>query len=112
MARVTDFYVDAGSYFASLLIVCDANKQPLNLTGYTVKAQIKKHPEALTSYEITTSLFSAAAGQVKLYIDQEVSSALKKGTWFYDVEITHIASGAKKRVSEGLVFVNPQITTN
>lgn len=110
MATISNLYVDQGSDYASVVTVLSANGSPLNLTGYTVKSQMRKSFSSSQAFDFTAEVYNAAMGQIKLSLTAAQSQLIPAGRWLYDVEITQVSSGAKKRVVEGIVEVTPQIT--
>jgi hypothetical protein len=109
MATISNLFVDAGANYSNIITVAATNGQALNLTGYTVKSQMRKSYSSSVAYNFTASVYDAAGGKVRLQLDSDQSSAIPAGRWLYDVEITS-QSGTKTRVVEGIVTVNPQIT--
>lgn len=109
MATISNLFVDAGSNFNNIITVAATNGLPLDLTGYTVKSQIRKSYTSTLSYTFTSSVYDALAGKIKLELTAVQSEAIAPGRWLYDVEITSSA-GIKTRVIEGVVTVTPQIT--
>lgn len=110
MATITNLYVDQGSDYASIMTLTGPNGQALNLTGYTVKSQMRKHYTSSTSYDFTCTIVDALTGQIQISMSATVSTPIKAGRYLYDVEITNTGSGAKKRVVEGAVILTGQIT--
>lgn len=109
MATISNLYVDAGSTYSNIITVTATNGQALNLSGYTVASQMRKSYQSSTSYTFTATVYDAAAGKIRLQLTDDQSSAIPAGRWLYDVEIES-STGAKTRVVEGIVTVNPQIT--
>lgn len=109
MATVSNLYVDSGADYSNIITVSASNGQALNLTGYTVKSQMRKSYSSSTAYPFTASIYDANNGKVRLQLANTQSSAIPAGRWLYDVEITS-PSGTKTRVVEGIVTVNPEIT--
>lgn len=109
MATVSNLFVDAGSDYSNIVSVMATTGQPLDLTNYTVKSQMRKSYSSSTAYNFTTSIYNATNGKVKLELTAAQSEAIPPGRWLYDVEITS-PSGTKTRVVEGIVTVTPQIT--
>lgn len=109
MATISNLYVDAGSTYSNIITVGSTNGSALNLTGYTVKSQMRKSYSSSTAYDFTSSIYDAVAGKIRLQLTDLQSQAIPAGRWLYDVEITS-PSGTKTRVVEGIVTVNPQIT--
>lgn len=102
--------MDQGSDFATLVSVKSASGAPLILTGYTVKSQMRKSYSSSTAYNFTATVHDAPTGKIKLALLASQSELIPPGRWLYDVEISNTATGAKKRVVEGIVTVTPQIT--
>lgn len=109
MATIANLFVDQGTDYNSIITVASANGRPLDLTGYTVKSQIRKSYSSSIFHNFNASIFSAATGKVKLQLLSSDSELITAGRWLYDVEITS-PSGIKTRVVEGIVTVSPQIT--
>jgi hypothetical protein len=109
MATISNLFVDAGTTYSNIITVAATTGQPLDLTNYTVKSQMRKSYSSSTAYNFTTSVYDPTAGKVRLQLDPTQSEAIPPGRWLYDVEITS-PTGAKTRVVEGIVTVTPQIT--
>jgi hypothetical protein len=109
MATISNLFVDAGANYSNIITVIGSNGQPLNLTGYTVAAQMRKSFQSSIAYNFTSTIYIANQGKVRLQLDAEQSEEIPPGRWLYDVEITS-PTGFKTRVVEGIVTVNPQIT--
>lgn len=109
MATISNLYVDAGSTYSNIITVTASNGAALNLTGYTVASQMRKSYQSSTAYAFTAAVYDAANGKIRLQLTDEQSAAIPAGRWLYDVEIES-SVGAKTRVVEGIVTVNPQIT--
>jgi len=110
LATISNLFVDAGSDFSSLVTVASSTGAPLILTGYTVKSQMRKSFSSSQYFDFNASVYDANFGKIKLSLTAVQSEAIPAGRWLYDVEITNTATGAKKRVVEGIVTVTPQIT--
>lgn len=109
MATISNLFVDAGSTYSNVISVAATNGAPLNLTGYTVKSQMRKSYQSSTAFAFTASVYDAINGKIRLQLTPSESEAIPAGRWLYDVEITS-PSGTKTRVIEGIVTINPQIT--
>ena len=109
MATISNLFVDAGSDFSNIITVAATNGQPLNLTGFTVAAQMRKSYSSSVAYNFTAIIYMAQNGEVRLQLAAAQSSVIPAGRWLYDVEITS-PSGSKTRVVEGIVTITPQIT--
>lgn len=109
MAAISNIYLDAGSDYSNIITLDSAGGAPLDVTGYTVKSQMRKSYSSSTFYNFTTSIFNAAAGQIQLSMTAAQTELIPAGRWLYDVEITS-STGNRRRIVEGLVIVSPQIT--
>jgi len=109
MATITNLYIDAGADYSIIVTANQSNGDPLNLTGYTVKSQIRKSYASSTAYDFTATVYSEVAGKIRLLLTAAQTSAIKPGRYLYDVEITS-AIGEKRRVLEGIIIVTPEIT--
>ena len=62
MAAVSNFYIDQGADFSTIISLTDSNGDVLNLTGYTALAQIRKTYGSTTiAGTFTTSLAADTA---------------------------------------------------
>jgi hypothetical protein len=109
MAVISNLFVDAGSDYAVVLTAKTPGGQPINLTDYTVKSQMRKSFGSSVFVDLDAGVYNAARGQIVLRLSAADSETIEPGRWLYDVEITH-PEGHKKRVVEGIVVVSPQIT--
>ena len=109
MASVSNLFVDQGADYSNIITVASTTGAPLDLTGYTVKSQMRKSYTSSTFYNFTASVYDAVNGKVRLQLNSTQSEAIIPGRYLYDVEITS-GSGGKTRVIEGIVTVTPEIT--
>ena len=109
MATITNLYIDAGADYSIIVTANQGNGDPLNLTGYTVKSQVRKSYASPTAYDFTASIFAATSGKIRLSMTAAQTSAIKPGRYLYDVEITS-ANNEKRRVLEGIIIITPEIT--
>lgn len=109
MATISNLFVDQGATYSNIVTVVSSNGQPLNLTGYTVKSQMRKSYSSSQAYTFTCSVQDALNGKIRLQLSSAESQAITPGRYLYDVEIIS-PSGNKTRVVEGIVTVIPEIT--
>jgi hypothetical protein len=115
MAEYEKFTIDQGSDIAIQLELVDQNNNKKNLTSYSAAAKMKR---SFNSDSSDTTSFSAAVtdatdGIVTLSLTNSQTSALKVGSYVYDVEISFTDSSANtiiERVLEGKIRVNPNVT--
>lgn len=98
--------IEQGTDYEEVFTVNNPDGSPLDLTGYTGIAKIRKFPESTTSTPFSVGIVSAA-GQVVVSLANTVTSSLKGGRYYYDVIITAESTGKKSKVVDGMVIVNP-----
>ena len=108
MAAVHNLYIDQGADYSAEIGIFDDFNTPWDLNGYTGEAKIKKSYSSSTSTPFIVTI--NAAGTVTLALTAANTSTLSDGRYLYDVVITS-AAGTKTRVIEGLVTINPGVTT-
>lgn len=109
MATVKNLVIDQGSHFFVTVVISDELENPLNLSGYTVRSQLRKSYGSNTYTTISTVISSASAGEITLSLTNTQTSALRSGRYVYDVEI--VSSGnIVTRVLEGIITVTPEVT--
>lgn len=115
MAEYEKFTIDQGSDIAIQLELVDQNNNKKNLANYSAAAKMKR---TFNSDSSDTTSFSAAVtdatdGIVTLSLTNSQTSALKVGSYVYDVEISFTDSAENtiiERVLEGKIRVNPNVT--
>ena len=110
-AYVSNIVVDVGANFdQSFNLESNANA-PLNLTGYTGAAKLKKSAAtSKTAANFVVSFPDPLQGQLKISLGSTITAGLKPGRYVYDVLLTDTSS-VKQRVVEGSAIVTAGITT-
>ena len=96
--------VEQGTDYEEVFTVNNPDGSPLDLTGYTGAAKIRKFPESTASTSFNVGIVSSA-GQVLVSLANTVTSGLKSGRYYYDVIIIS-SQGKKTKVVDGMVLVN------
>lgn len=84
-----------GSTFSLQTTFTDDSDQPINLTGYTARMQVRRNPTSTDDpvVELTTEnsriVLGGAAGTVTFQITAADTAALPVGHYFYDVELVN-----------------------
>lgn len=115
MAEYEKFDIDQGSDIAIQLDLVDQNNNKKDLTNFSAAAKMKR---TFNSDSSDTTTFSAAItdaddGVLTLSLTNAQTSALKVGTYVYDVEISFQDSANNtiiERVLEGKIRVHPNVT--
>jgi len=99
---VNNITVDTGSNFYRDFYLDDVDGNPIDLTGYTGKSEIRKHPESVgVAATFTLSFVDRSSGQIRLSLDRYVTEKIKPGRYAYDVMFTD-SSSKKSIVIEGM----------
>ena len=107
---VSNISINTGVDFSQIFTLEDGNSNSaLTLTNYSVKAQMRKHPTSSGVTTFTASIEDATAGQIKIGLSTESTSALKEGRYMYDVVLTDSAN-TMSRVIEGSAMVTKGVT--
>lgn len=78
------------SYTGSTINESTGDSEPLNLTGKTVRGQIRKTADDPTPIDFTTSTFDSGTGTLdtfRLELTSSQTTSMTGGTWLYDVDI-------------------------
>ena len=108
MATKTHFTIDQGATFELVLTINDENGDDVNLTGYSVDASFKKTYTSSNSVVFTSNVINNSDILISLTANQ--TSEVAGGRYVYDVVVTS-NSGVVSRLLEGIVTVNPAVTT-
>jgi hypothetical protein len=106
---VSNIVINAGSDFSQTFNLENVANSPLNLTGYTGSALMKKHPASLGTTAFVVSFPNRIFGQVALSLGSSITSTLKPGRYCYDILLND--GSIKTRVVEGSAIVTAGITT-
>lgn len=108
---VSNITIPCGADFERTFILEDSmTNKVLNLTDYTAKSHLKKHPKSLTvSATFEVSFLNRISGEILISLGSSITSNLNPGRYCYDVLIN---DGFKtKRVVEGSALVTAGVTT-
>ena len=109
MASISNIFIDQGATFTTTVTVTDSSGSAVNLSGYSVAAQIRKTFLSASATAFTASISNASSGEITISLSSTQTAALEAGRFVYDVVIT-ASGGTKTRVVEGQVTVNPSVT--
>jgi len=110
-----NFTIEQGATFDELITYKDAAGNPVDLTGYTARMQIREKITDATpvhSMDTTTGgiTMGGTAGTIQLFISDADTAAMNmpKGG-VYDLEIVS-PTGKVTRLLEGKVIFSPEVT--
>ena len=106
-----DLVIDQGSTFAIELTVKESGSAK-NLTTYAARAQMRSTKTSSTVAGTFTCTIPnpATDGKVKMELAAATSSGMEAGLYYYDLEIHTPSDGIVKRLLEGKVTLNQEIT--
>lgn len=104
MAKIL-LVVDQGSYYTSSIDLTDENNNPLNVSGYTANATIRKHYYSVDSVSFTTTLLT---GLLQIELSANTTNAMEPGRYVYDIELIP-PSGKPARIAEGPLILTPGV---
>ena len=100
--------IEQGADFSSTFDVKKSDNSPLNLTGFSFSAKMRKHAGAAGSIGFAaTHGSSPSKGQLTLSLTNAQTGIITSGRYEYDVTITNVISGVKTKIFTGQALVNP-----
>jgi hypothetical protein len=111
MASYAELIVDQGSTFSTILTLTDdTTNLPINVSGYSINANIKKSYYSVNNTAVFTSTINDAAnGNVTILLSSSVSTNIKAGRYVYDVKVSS-PSNVATRIVEGILTVTPRVS--
>ncbi len=109
-AATYDLVVDQGSDFAIDLTITEGGSAK-NLTGYSGRAQMRStHASSSVAATFTCSVVNATAGTMKMELSASTTTGITAGRYVYDLEIYTSSDAIVKRLIQGSVTINPEVT--
>ena len=100
--------IEQGATFSSTFDVKKQDSSPLNLSGFSFSAKLRKHAAAAGSIGFGATYGSTPAnGQVTLSLTPTQTGIITAGRYEYDVLISNNFSGVKTKIFTGQAMVNP-----
>ena len=115
-AGTYNFVMDQGATYTLQMVYQDGAGNPINLTGYTAKMQLRlkygaPDPAALT---LTTEnggiTINGPTGTINILATDEQTLALDPVFYVYDLDL--ISGGTIERLIMGQITVRPEVTIN
>lgn len=106
MAIKAHITVDQGANYSTSIDVTDDAGDPVDLTGYTGAAQMRKHYTSTNAHSFTVTIGGSA---VTLSMNATTTGNITPGRYVYDCELDD-GAGTVSRLVEGIVTVTPQVT--
>jgi len=109
MATKANIVIDQGTDFNTSIDLSDDAGNPLDLSGYTAKSQIRRWYTSTTATDFSVQI---TGGTVMLSMNAATSANLTAQRYVYDLILVSNASNNVTRVVEGYVTVNPRVTVS
>jgi hypothetical protein len=110
-AAVYNLVIDQGSDFLIDLLIKE-NGVVKDLRDYFARAQMRstRTSDTVAGTFTCTVLTPATNGTVKMELPNAVSSGMAAGRYYYDLEIYTSGDSVVKRLIQGEVTLNPEVT--
>lgn len=112
-AGIYSFKAQQGETFSRVLTWKDSAGNPINLTGYTARMQLRSSATSSTVIlELTTNsgiTLGGAAGTITLTISATTMAGLTPGAYSYDLEMVS-GSGVVTPLLKGVFTIAPEVT--
>jgi hypothetical protein len=107
---VSNITIPVGEDFEQTFVLETINNSSFDLSNYTARSYLKKHPSSLNTSAIFGVIFTnQEAGELVISLGSSITSSLKPGRYSYDILIDDGIK--KKRVVEGSALVTAGVTT-
>lgn len=107
---VANITIPGGADFQQTFYLESTSNSPLNLSGYTGYAKLKKSPASLNAAAtFSVSIPSPTDGRIRISLGSTATSSLKPGRYCYDILLD--TGSTKTRVVEGSALVTAGVTT-
>lgn len=109
MAIKANLVIDQGADYQTSLNITDDDGYPVDLTGYTGVAKIRKHYTSTNAVSFTVTI-TANTGNVALSLTALQTANIVAGRYVYDVKVTDTDANTVTRLVEGIATITPQVT--
>ena len=108
-AGYQNLYIEQGSTFTFTITLDDVYGDAYNLSGYTVKSQMRKSYYSANTTAVFTSSLNPTQGVISLSLSAPTTANIATGRYVYDATITDNL-GNVTRILEGVIDVSPSVT--
>jgi len=106
MASKANLVVDQGSTYSITINLDDVNGDPMDVSGYTSRAQMRKHYTSSNAVTFTTAISN---GSLTISLTSTQTANIVSGRYVYDAELIDRFDNVT-RIVEGIVTVTPEVT--
>jgi len=108
-AGILNLNIDQGANFDQTMTLFESPTQVMNLSGFKIRAEIRKHYASTSFVAFNIVVPNPANGKVILQLTAAQTGLLMPGIYVYDME-TEDQSGSVSRALQGRVVVSAQVT--
>lgn len=101
--------IDQGATFERTIVYKDSAGAVIDITGYTVRGQLRRDFDSEAKVDFTLSVSNAAVGEISWSLTDAQTSAMEAGKWVYDIEVVTTASKVI-RLLYGRATVTSEVT--
>jgi hypothetical protein len=109
LAEYVELLIEAGANFSTEINVNDVNGDPLDLSDYVVRSQMRKSYYSENSIEFDIDIAYPLEGTVIMSLQPSITANIRAGRYVYDVELED-QDGNVTRIFEGIITVLPNVT--
>jgi len=107
---VSNIVIEQGFDFDTTFQLEDTTTNTLlNLTGYSMDAQLRKTYSSSSSVSFASTITSVTGGSVQISLTSSETADLKPGRYVYDVKLT-TSGGTVTKAVEGAALVRAGVT--
>jgi hypothetical protein len=115
IAGIYNATMDQGAQWTLTVVYDDSNGNPIDLTGYTARMQVRRKfdsPTAVLTLDTGGQgiVITPLTGTLALTATTGQTGLVEGGIYVYDLEITN--GGVVTRLIQGNMTVRPQVTLN
>ena len=107
MSKRANIIIEQGTTFSIIYELVDDYEEPLNVSDYQARGQMRKHHASNSYTDFTCSLIT---GQLTISLTAEQTAQLGAIRHVYDIELVDTVANTVTRIVEGFVTVTPEVT--
>jgi hypothetical protein len=113
-AGIYNLTIEQGATFILPVTWKDANDNPINLTGYTARMQVRQYKDSTAALVTATTenngiVLGGALGTITITITATATAALPAIIGFYDLELVS-GAGTVSRLLQGTATISAEVT--
>jgi hypothetical protein len=108
-AAYSNLYLEQGTTFNATINVDDVYGSDYDLTGFTVRSQMRKSYYSSSATATFSTQVNANTGSITLVLNAAVTANIAAGRYVYDTIIVN-QNQEVTRILEGVVDVSPRVT--